>query len=77
MSSDMSGEVEKKESQTMVKTIFASLNWYSKIPEVDLVYLCPPKDEPTNITAGEQRGDPTTDVQLLPVLQSISTSSSC
>jgi len=77
MSSDMSGEVEKKESQTMVKTIFASLNWYSKIPEVDLVYLRPPKDEPTNITDGEQRGDPTTNVQLLPVLQSISTSSSC
>ena len=31
ISSDLSDEVEKRESQTMVETIFAFINWYSKI----------------------------------------------
>lgn len=37
MSSEMSGEVDEKsiESQTAVKTLFASLRLYSKVPEMD------------------------------------------
>src|SRR5271155_4807835 len=53
MSSDMSGEVEKKESQTTVKTIFAFLNWYSKTPEIELVSLRLPRLESTVTTETE------------------------
>ena len=37
MSSELSGEVDKKsiESQTAVKTLFASMHLYSKVPEMD------------------------------------------
>lgn len=39
MSSEMSGEIDKHaiESQTMVKTLFASMRLYSKVPEMDLL----------------------------------------
>ena len=38
MSSEMSGEVDDKsiESQTAVKTLFASMRLYSKVPEIDI-----------------------------------------
>ena len=45
MSSDLSGEVEKKESQTTIKTMFAFLNWYSATPEIELISLRLPKME--------------------------------
>jgi hypothetical protein len=77
MSGDISGEVEKKESQTMIKTIFASLNWYSKTPEVDLVSLRLPKDESTEALATEQGALPASTIPPSPTLQSISTSKSC
>ena len=37
MSSEMSGEIDEQaiESQTMVKTLFASMRLYSKVPEMD------------------------------------------
>lgn len=39
MSSEMSGEVDEKsiESQTAVKTLFASMRLYSKVPEMDVL----------------------------------------
>ena len=39
MSSEMSGEVDEKsiESQTVVKTLFASMRLYSKVPEMDVL----------------------------------------
>ena len=39
MSSEMSGEVDEDsiESQTAVKTLFASMRIYSKVPEMDVL----------------------------------------
>ena len=42
MSSEMSGTLERRKSQTWVKTIFASMNWFSKIPEVEHICLSMP-----------------------------------
>lgn len=77
MSSDLSGEVEKKESQTVVKTIFAFFNWYSKIPEIDLVSLRLPKDKMTEGATTEQKEISVATPQGLPAFQSTSTSTSC
>ena len=46
MSSEMSGTLlEKRKSQTWVKTVFASLNWFSRIPEVEHVCLSMPQSD--------------------------------
>ena len=45
MSSEMSGTLEKRKSQTWVKTIFASMNWFSRIPEVEHICLSMPATE--------------------------------
>ena len=42
MSSEMSGTLEDRKSQTWVKTIFASMNWFSRIPEVEHICLSMP-----------------------------------
>ena len=76
ISSDMSGEVEKKESQTLVKTIFASLNWYSKIPEVDLISLRPPEEEVADAASAE-KGEVPAAIAQPPLLQPIANANSC
>jgi hypothetical protein len=78
MSSDLSGEAETKESQTVIKTIFAFLNWYSKIPEVDMISLRLPKVGPAEATTITEEEDASNAVPRdLPAFQSISTSKSC
>lgn len=76
MSSDLSGEVETKESQTIIKTIFAFLNWYSKIPEVDTISLRLRK-ESAEATTTEEEDTSNSVPRDLPAFQSISTSTSC
>ena len=82
MSSDLSGEVEKKESHTFVKTIFAFLNWYSKIPEIDLISLRLRNVDP-NIShqadelEGEEHPRPCNSCNGLPAFQPASASASC
>lgn len=73
----MSGEVGKKESQTVVKTIFAFLNWYSKTPEIEQVSLRLPEPEP--IGTAETGGGETsaTAPTMSQVFQPTSTSQSC
>ena len=55
MSSEMSGEVDKNsiESQTAVKTLFASLRLYSKVPEMDILSFRPSAQIPSTHTAAE------------------------
>lgn len=77
MSSDLSGEVEKKESQTMVKTMFAFLNWYSKTPEIDLVSLRLPTVESTRTAEAEGEESSTSVPTALPTFQPTSASKSC
>ncbi len=51
MSSEMSGEVNQKvmKSQTMVKTLFALLHLYSRVPEIESMAYCLPRrtEEPS------------------------------
>ena len=49
MSSEISGGVGKRESQTKIKTALAYLHWYSKVPELGHLSLCTPltPDDPT------------------------------
>ena len=53
MSSEMSGEVDKHaiESQTAVKTLFASMRLYSKVPEMDMLSFQRPARIPSIHTA--------------------------
>jgi hypothetical protein len=77
MSSDLSGEVERKESKTTFKTTFAFFNWYSKIPEVDMISLRLRKVEPAKHTATEAESASNAVADDLPAFRSISTSKSC
>ena len=55
MSSEMSGEIDKHaiESQTMVKTLFASMRLYSKVPEMDILSFRPSGQIPSTHNADE------------------------
>lgn len=55
MSSEMSGEVDKNsiESQTAVKTLFASMRLYSKVPEIDILSFHPSAQIPGTHIAAE------------------------
>ena len=55
MSSEMSGEIDKHaiESQTMVKTLFASMRLYSKVPEMDILSFRPSVQIPSTHNADE------------------------
>jgi hypothetical protein len=80
ISSDLSGEVQKKESQTFVKTIFAFLNWYSKIPEVDLLSLRLAKPKLEVAEEVETREEVTIDATTagnIPAFQQASASAAC
>ena len=56
MSSEMSGEVDKHaiESQTAVKTLFASMRLYSKVPEIDILSFHRSTQIPNTPTADER-----------------------
>ena len=55
MSSEMSGEIDEQaiESQTMVKTLFASMRLYSKVPEMDILSFHPSVQIPSTHNADE------------------------
>ena len=55
MSSEMSGEVDEKsiESQTSVKTLFASMRLYSKVPEMDTLSFHQSAQKPDTTTSDE------------------------
>lgn len=58
MSSEMSGTEENRKSHTWVKTIFATLNWFSRIPEVEHICLLmqrPVIDDDTNVQGTNDR----------------------
>ena len=55
MSSEMSGEIDKHaiESQTRVKTLFASMRLYSKVPEMDILSFRPSVQIPSTHNVDE------------------------
>jgi hypothetical protein len=77
MSSDLSGEVEKKDLQTMVKRISAYLNWYSKTPEIESISLRLPSKEPITNEEPEDGAISAVSSPALPAFQSTSASQSC
>lgn len=58
MSSEMSGTLESRKSQTWVKTIFASLNWFSRTAEMELVCLTLPRADPSETEEQSERQTP-------------------
>jgi hypothetical protein len=77
MSSDLSGEVDKRESQTTVKTIFAIFNWYSRTPEIELVSLRLPRVESTATAETESEAVSITAPTVTPTFQPTFTSQLC
>ena len=65
MSSEMSGTLETRKSQTWVKTIFASLDWFSKIPEVEHICLSIPQPDSNDAVNYPSAGQAESQVALI------------